>query len=593
MISEQRVAGSFKSLVQRLERCLLMELRVWQLLVLAAGVGIIWAASLFDWSFVTGRHPFWQFPEGTIGGSRNDMAAVVAGYLYYVQSPWTLPLFYVPELGTPTGVNVVFMDVVPIVAVIGKLIHSLTGATVNLYGGYLFLCFVLPGVMMTLLLIAANIRYGLAVTIAAIFANAMPALLWRWGHIALQSHFLLIGALALYLFYLKKPAQGSVGAVWTGYLMLAYLTNMYLFAMVGIVWLCAVVQRRLNRLATTREALRTAVLTLILVMTVIALSGQFAGGSGPLFSRGYGLYSLNLLSPIVPQESGLFPWRRGVIDATGGYQYEGFNYLGLGLLLGSLLVLPAEAGWLRRNLRRHFSLLVAFAALMVFAMSHRVFAGNRLLFELPLPLYIVWALGIFRSSGRFFWLISYAQVAIVIVLGFRRAQPLIALCLLGAAILQLFDVQLLREQIITSIAAEPRPAELDRREVTNLVARAQHVEVVPSFQCSLDLDERRGELLGANTELMLTTARMNVPTNTALSGRHFGLFGVTLFDVIRAPSRAVETMTERRDAYCEREVEQARSGGRPGDVIILLSDRPRTEEMAAGVACSPLCERSK
>ena len=29
------------------------------------------------------------------------------------------------------------------------------------------------------------------------FANAMPALLWRWGHIASGSHYLLIGTLAL------------------------------------------------------------------------------------------------------------------------------------------------------------------------------------------------------------------------------------------------------------------------------------------------------------------------------------------------------------------------------------------------------------
>jgi hypothetical protein len=333
------------------------------------------------------------------------------------------------------------------------------------------------------------------------------------------------------------------------------------------------------------------------VTTVITLSGQFGAGTGPPFSTGYGLFSLNLLSPVMPQDSGLFPGLGGVIDANG-YQYEGFNYLGLGLLLASLLVLPAEAGWLRRNLRRHISLLLAFAALTVFAVSHRVFAGHWLLFELPLPQYIVWALGTFRSSGRFFWLIGYAQMAIVIVLGFRRAQPVMALCLVGAAILQLFDVQPLREQIIASIAAGPGAGELDHGEVARLIARARHVEVVPSLQCSLDLDHQREKMARANTDLMLVTARMNVPTNTAFSARHFGLFGVTFLDVMRAPSRAAEMLMARRDDYCEQEIEQARSGGRPGEVIVLLSDRPRTEEMAAGVSCSPLswaryCEGSK
>lgn len=576
---------------------MLLELPTWQLLVLAAAVGAIWAASLFDWGIVTGRHGFWQFPEGTISGSRDDMVQVLVSYLYYVQSPWHLPLFYVSALGTPSGTNVIFMDVVPIVALVGKAVHSLTGATINLYGVYLFLCFVLPGVMMTLVLIAAMIRYALAAILAAIFANATPALLWRWGHIALMAQFLLIGALALYLFSLRRRVCRGLLAAWIAYLVLAYLMDQFLFVMVGIVWLCAVIQRRINRFTTTREALGIGALTVALVTTVITLAGQF-GGTSPLpFAPGYGHYSMNLLSPVVPQDSGLFPGVGGGIDATGG-QYEGFNYLGLGLLLASLFVLPAEADWLRRNLRRHLSLLVAFGALTAFAISHRVYAGHWLLFELPMPLYIVAALGIFRSSGRFFWLIGYAQMAIVIVLGFRRAQPVMVLCLVGAAILQLLDVQPLREQIIARIATGPGTEELDRHEIAGLIAGVRHVEVIPSFQCTARVEDRllSAKMMRANMDLMLATARMNVPTNTVYVARRS--FGLGLLDVMHAPSIAVEMREARRDQYCSQEIEYARSGGRPGELIVLLSDRPRQEEMAAGVACSPLawaryCERPK
>jgi hypothetical protein len=581
MISDKQAARAMESSAQRLRRVVLMELPAGQLLVLAAGVGAIWAASLFDSSFITGRHAFWEFPQGTIGASQNDMATGLVGYLYYVQSPWHLPLFYVSALGAPVGTNVTFTASVPIVALVGKLVHSLTGATVNLYGGYLFLCFVLPGMMMTLLLTAAKIRYALAAVIAAIFANTMPALLWRWGHINLEAHFLLIGALALYLFSLNKRSWSGFAAAWIAYLILTYLTDNYLFAMVGIVWLCAVIQRYLNGLATTREALGTGGLTVALVTTVMILSGQF--GAGPPFSTGYGLFSMNLLSPIVPQNSGLFPQVGGVIDPNG-YQYEGFNYFGVGLLLASLLVLPAEAGWLRRNLRRHVSILVAFSVLTAFAISHRVFAGHWLLFDLPMPLYIVWALGTFRASGRFFWLISYAQLAVVLILGFRRARPVMALCLLGAAILQLFDVQPLRAQIVASIAAGPGAEELDRGQIARMIAQARHVEVVPSFQCSVNILDPK--IARANMDLMLATARMNVPTNTVVSARQ--RYGLTFPDVMRAPSRAAEMLTAMRDDYCKQEIEQARSGGRPGDITVLLSDRPRTEEMAAGITCSPL-----
>jgi len=580
---------------RRLGQIVLVELSAWQLLVLAAVTGVLWAASMFGLSFVSGQDAFWQFPKGTIGGSQVDMAQILAVYFYYVQSPWQLPLFQVAALGTPDGANAIMMDVVPIVALAGKLIHSLTGATVNLYGGFLFLCFALPGVMMTLVLIVAGIRNALAAIIGAIFANAMPALLFRWGHLPLEPHFLLIGAFALYLLSVQRPASRGVARAWLGWLTLAYLINIYLFAMVGVVWLSGLLQGRLNGLTTTRAMVRNGALTIAVVMSVIVLGGQFGGGGGLPFGQ-YGPYSMNLLSPFMPQLSGLVPGLGGVIDPTGS-QYEGFNYLGLGLLLASIIVLPIEAVWLARNLRRHVVLLVAFVLVTAFSISHRVFAGGSLLFELPMPIYLEAPLGIFRSSGRFFWLIAYAQVAMVVMLAFRRQRPVLACCVAVAAILQLVDVQPLRQQIIASIAAGPSDVDIDRDQVARLVSEASLVEVVPSFQCSET--ETRGEtdkLMRTNMELMLATARANVPTNTVYLSRQS--YGLTMADILRAPSRAREMKRQRRDEYCEREIEQARGGGRPGEVFVLLADQPSQQEMAPGITCSPLswaryCERSK
>ena len=118
-----------ESLAQRFARLMFVTLPNWQMVALAAVVGAIWAASIFDWNFVTGRSPFWQFPHGTVSYSGNDMAQVLVGYLYYVQSPWHLPLFYVAALGTPVGARISSSWIaVPIVALIGKLVRSLAGA---------------------------------------------------------------------------------------------------------------------------------------------------------------------------------------------------------------------------------------------------------------------------------------------------------------------------------------------------------------------------------------------------------------------------------------------------------------------------------
>jgi hypothetical protein len=52
----------------------------------------------------------------------------------------------------------------------------------------------------------------------------------------------------------------------------SYLTNIYRFTMIGIGWPCGIIQRRLNGVATTQEALGTVALTLAI--------GWVAGGCG-------------------------------------------------------------------------------------------------------------------------------------------------------------------------------------------------------------------------------------------------------------------------------------------------------------------------
>jgi hypothetical protein len=77
---------------------------------------------------------------------------------------------------------------------------------------------------------------------------------------------------------------------------------------------------------------------------------------------------------------------------------------------------------------------------------------------------------------------------------------------------------------------------------------------------------------------MLATTRANISINSVYLARYN--YSVTWHDLLRRPSR--EILWARRDDYCEQEFEQARGGGGPGDVFVLLSDRPRSDEMVPG-----------
>jgi hypothetical protein len=96
-------------------------------------------------------------------------------------------------------------------------------------------------------------------------------------------------------------------------------------------------------------------------------------------------------------------------------------------------------------------------------------------------------------------------------------------------------------------------------------------------------------------ELMLAAARANVPTNTVYLARQ--TYGLTLRDVLRAPTRGSELLDARRAAYCRDESERARTNLPRGEIRVLLAEPP-PQELAPGVTCSALswarlCERSK
>ena len=88
-------------------------------------------------------------PRGVVGHSWADIPAALSGYLFFQHDLWRLPIFHVAKLGAPSGVNIIFTDSIPWVALAGRLAFQATGATVNLYGVWTAICFVASGVTMT------------------------------------------------------------------------------------------------------------------------------------------------------------------------------------------------------------------------------------------------------------------------------------------------------------------------------------------------------------------------------------------------------------------------------------------------------------
>ncbi|MGS5088129.1 hypothetical protein ACVC7V_16730 [Hydrogenophaga sp. A37] len=143
----------------------------------------------------------------------------------------------------------------------------------------------------------------------------------------------------------------------------------------------------------------------------------FLGAAG-LQTGGYGVYSMNLLGPL--DSNGLaFFLNFDVPDPTSGQAWEGFDYLGFGVIL---LIFSAGVasvrGWSshRGGGSRYgaFPLANGLLVILVFlllSLSNRVSLGSHV-FEVPLPEFVLAVLGKFRASGRFFWVAGFMLVLI-------------------------------------------------------------------------------------------------------------------------------------------------------------------------------------
>ncbi|MDB5368621.1 MAG: hypothetical protein JWP20_179 [Roseomonas sp.] len=427
----------------------------------------------------------WLVGLGPLGGQGGlwaqpgvDLSQNLAGHMAFQSGGWRWPLLVSGNLFWPGGFSIAMTDSNPLLSLLAKaVVAPLAGGPVNLFGAWVALCWLVQPLAAIYALRgfaakpaggsnpdsagsedaagpaaqpSARARYsacgpaslgrGRAIAMAAT-AGAMallwPALLHRIGHINLLGHFCLLLALGLAARAVGRGAGLPFGRS-LALLAVTILIHPYLFLFAGAVLAAPLLRRHPGgRRGWGKEAARFLALLVLPVLLYRLLSGGTGGAD-----RGYGHYSMNLLSPVWPQVSGLFGAHLPVLDATGG-QYEGFNYLGAGTLL--LVALALLAGWWR-GWRRWLPLLLALAGLAAVAVTPRVYAGPWLVVPLP-----AWPwdqiFGIVRASGRAFWPVGYALLlGAIAFLGSRLPGRWLAPVLGLAVLLQAADAAPLLRQ---------------------------------------------------------------------------------------------------------------------------------------------------
>ncbi|MFP2930428.1 DUF6311 domain-containing protein [Pyxidicoccus sp. 3LG] len=349
---------------------------------------------------------------------REDWAGHLAGWLFYRNAPWGLPLSSSPNQLYPYGTSVALTDGNPLVAVLLKPFDALLPADFQYTGAWLALCFMLMGYFGAKLVSVASAR-PVHQVLGGVLLALTPPMSARFGHPTLVAHWLLVAMLWLHLrdtpdTHAAKRSlalAALLNAVGAG-------THPYLVAMLAPLAVALTVRLALGRVLGWGMAALAALGVVVLDVLVFALFGYF-GGSG-LGAEGFGEFSADLATLFNPMGwSKLLP----ALNAAPR-QGEGFGFLGLGALL--LLALTGVSAVFRfRALRaipwrRGVPLAVVVLLMAVYALSWRVTWTGRQVADLG-GLYEPFSrlTAAFRSSGRFVWPLCYLLVGGAVLLCLR------------------------------------------------------------------------------------------------------------------------------------------------------------------------------
>lgn len=398
----------------------------WQVFTLGALIGLVVFGFLYGFRIVNPTYTDWIWHNET-----HDTAQHQLGWEFYrAESSGGM----IKRLAPPTGLSMVFMDVIPLVALMFKPLADVLPANFQYFGLWGIGCYILMGGIGALLVDAVWRRTGLAKSAglprhwlavgaeASLFVFSPIVLARSFYHPALAGQWIILLGILLVVETPRFKSAGRLTAIWVAVLTGAILIHPYFLPMIGVLMVLSVV-RLIDRQGWRGRCRWRALAIMTIVPAAVAvgifyLVGGFSLGTGAevydLADKGFNL--LSFANPLGYSVLPAFPNR-----STSG---ETMMWLGLGVWLMLLL-----AAWLWRgnyrtawlHLRQYWwqhrwmcrvSLAVS-TLLLIFAVGVRIDAGLVTLvqYSAPRPIYELWSA--FRASAREAWVFYYATILLV------------------------------------------------------------------------------------------------------------------------------------------------------------------------------------
>lgn len=407
--------------------------------------------------------------------SEGDLRQHYLGWVAFRQaetlgSPWASSHLLAYPFGTPISAT----DSNPLVSLLLWPIEVFLPEDFQFIGPWYLL-----SISLSLLVATALMRKGGFDRISALLLGAVlafqPILFWRYGHDTLMAQWLILSA--IYVAFGVRDTLHAI-AIYAALLSLAIFIHPYLFVMLNFI-----VVFDLGIRISCHHGLRFGVVEMAtLAFSAAQVCALYFGHKLGLFtletkfSNEVGAHTTDLISFVNPFDSSrVLPQLR----ASEG-QYEGYAYLGIGLIVFGLVlaILAVRRGLSRRFFSGLLSVQLAALAAFLFALGPTVtLMGEQLLsFELSEGSPIQTVFEKLRSSGRFVWLPVYVLVFSMLLCLPRNRPLLVNTVAVVILFLQFFDLAPLRERTRAETAWREVPAhELANSAWAERIDRAEFI----------------------------------------------------------------------------------------------------------------------
>lgn len=458
-----------------------------------ATIGLGAIIGIFAFLLIYGMTPLDVTNDNWImsGYNEGDIIQHYAGWVEYRASDWAFPIGLATNMAYGDGTVITYTDSIPWVAIVSKIFSNILPDTFQYFGVYTLCCFILQGIAAALLMLRKtdNPIFIFLGTIPFCFS---PIFLERaFRHTALGSQWLILFSIYYYLEIRRKIADGVKVRYPVAFCILGVLAigiHPYFLPMVMIFVLLICLE------LCKSKGMRQGICWLTMHFVVIYLVGILLGALGhgvPISRADYGFFSINLNAIFNPKSCGGYKWSH-ILPTQPQIlgNYDGFNYLGLGIIL--LLIIVLSIGIIfyknksRSVLKRNLTYLFAMIFLLCFAVTNVITFQDKILLTIPIPERVVKLCGIFRASSRMFYPVYYSIYIFVIYRLYdwnRRIGKNLVIGLLGIVVaIQMFDLssvvlkkhmEMKEKSNYTSILDDP---------VLNRVKKIKYIAGVDGFE---------------------------------------------------------------------------------------------------------------